>query len=221
VSAATNFFLVILWLWKKAIESYQRCIKERMLQVSEELLQISILGRDLEQLKDVSIIDKNGNVLKDKTLKDRFKERFTDEGNPERFEKAIYEIQIWNNLTVDILGHPKKKNCGILIKSQKDPVQNDEKEIMKKIKEMINSKNLPKVSKLGKYEIVVFEIVPSVVFTPTYGWAQIEHMDFFYSLIFPHPVSQLLYDTFKYPSLPMDKRGDGLIWNRLICYGAF
>jgi hypothetical protein len=40
-------------------------------------------------------------------------------------------------------------------------------------------------------------------------------------LIFPHPVSQLLYDIFKYPSLPMDKRGDGLIWNRLIYYGAF
>lgn len=228
----------LIWLWKKAIESYQRCIKDQMLQVSEELLQISVLGRDLAQLKDVSIIDKNGNVLKGKTLKNRFKEKFTDEDNPERFEKAVYEIQIaagyrrlgyevffveesekegektydlqvkigdevvyveckkkdrlserdrkinviWNNLIVEILGHLKKKNYGILIKSQKDPVQNDEKEIMRKIKEMINSKNLLNVSKQGKYEIVVFEIVPSVVFTPTYGWAQIEHVDFFYSV---------------------------------------
>lgn len=75
--------------WRNALRDYDTCITNRYLRITQDLLEITLLGDYLKRLKNIGLLDaecnKIGNSLKE--LNHRFKDHY-------EFEKVRYELQI-------------------------------------------------------------------------------------------------------------------------------
>lgn len=82
-------FHPFILIWRNALKDYDICITNKYLKITQDLLEITLLGDYLKRLKNIGLVDaecnKVGNCLKE--LNHRFKDH-------DEFEKVRYELQI-------------------------------------------------------------------------------------------------------------------------------
>ncbi|MDO8623651.1 MAG: hypothetical protein Q7R52_05390 [archaeon] len=76
--------------WKNALEQYQKCINNKFLESSDDLIKISVLGDYLSQLDKIKVIDINRTIT-DTNPKEKLKQRFID---LKTYEKVQFELQV-------------------------------------------------------------------------------------------------------------------------------